>query len=244
MPSIAYRLDDLTKTYNQRTVLQATHLEIYAGEILSIVGPSGAGKSTLLRLLNFLEAPTSGRLLFYNASWPHNQPPLNIRRNVTSVFQNSLLLNRSVAANVAYGLHIRGKRGKLVDQAVEKALRQVGLQDLANASAHTLSGGETQRVALARALVVSPRVLLMDEPTANLDPYNVGLIEQIITTINQEDGTTVILVTHNIFQAKRLAHRTAFLLNGCLIEVADTATFFNNPTDPRSAAFTQGTLVY
>ena len=244
MTNTAYCLDGLTKSYNQRRVLHVSHLEIYTGEILAIVGPSGAGKSTLLRLLNFLEAPTSGHLAFNDTVWPDNQPPLNTRRTVTTVFQNSLLLNRSVTANVAYGLHIRGKRGKPVAQAVEAALERVGLQALSHSAAHTLSGGERQRVALARALVVNPNTLLMDEPTANLDPYNVSLIEQIIAMVNQQQGTTVVLVTHNIFQARRLAHRTAFFLNGELIEVTDTATFFNNPSDPRTAAFTQGELVY
>jgi tungstate transport system ATP-binding protein len=120
----------------------------------------------------------------------------------------------------------------------------VGLSHLAQANARTLSGGEIQRVALARALVIEPTVLLLDEPTANLDPYNVKLIEQIITEVNREAGTTVVLVTHNVFQAKRLAHRTGLLLEGRLVEIAETATFFSAPTDPRTRAFVQGDMVY
>ena len=238
-----YCLDNLTKRYNSRTVLEIDHLEVYAGEILALVGPSGAGKSTLLRHLDFLESPSAGRLAFEDYGCNGNTP-LEIRRQVTTVFQRPVLLNRSVAANVAYGLKVRGKNGKYAAQAVTEALTQVGLLGLAKASARTLSGGEAQRVALARALVVKPSVLLMDEPTANLDPYNVKLIEQIISRVNHTYGTTVVLVTHNVFQAKRLAHRTAFLLDGRLVEIADTPTFFESPTDPRTAAFVRGDMVY
>jgi tungstate transport system ATP-binding protein len=238
-----YCLKNLTKQYNNRVVLRVEHLEIYAGEILALVGPSGAGKSTLLRHLNFLEHPTAGSLKFNNFTVNGTSPPLKDRRQVVTVFQRPVLFNQSVTANVAYGLNIRGQRGKSVEQAVTAVLSQVGLEDLAKTSARTLSGGEAQRVALARALVVKPAVLLMDEPTANLDPYNVKLIERIITTENREQGTTIVLVTHNIFQAKRLAHRTGFLLDGGLVEIADTATFFNHPTDARTAAFVEGEMV-
>jgi len=119
-----------------------------------------------------------------------------------------------------------------------------GLWELAGAQARFLSGGEKQRVALARALIFRPRVLLLDEPTANLDPYNVGLIEQIVRAENQEHGTTVVLVTHNVFQAHRLAHRTGLILNGRLVELADTPAFFSSPADPRTAAFVSGEMVY
>jgi tungstate transport system ATP-binding protein len=245
MPGEAiYCLENLTKQYDDRTVLHVEHLKIYAGEILAVVGPSGAGKSTLLRQLNFLERPTAGCLSFKGHSANGTSPSLETRRKVTTVFQRPVLLNRSVAANVAYGLNIRGKRGKLIEQPVAAVLAQVGLADLARTSARTLSGGEAQRVALARSLVVEPEVMLMDEPTANLDPYNVKLIEQIITRVNREQGTTIVLVTHNIFQAKRLAHRTGFLLEGRLVEITDTATFFERPTDPRTAAFVNGEMVY
>ena len=101
-----------------------------------------------------------------------------------------------------------------------------------------------QRVALARALVLRPRVLLLDEPTANLDPYNVGLIEEIVRTHNAESGTTVVLVTHNVFQARRLARRVGLLLGGKLVEVAETRTFFESPRDPRTLAFVRGEMVY
>ena len=118
------------------------------------------------------------------------------------------------------------------------------MSSLAQSQARTLSGGEAQRVALARAMVLRPDVLLMDEPTANLDPYNVGLIERIVARLNQEVGTTLVLVTHNVFQARRLAHRVALLLDGRIVEVADTQDFFERPADPRTAAFARGEMVY
>jgi tungstate transport system ATP-binding protein len=127
---------------------------------------------------------------------------------------------------------------------VGQALDQVGLSHLANQQARLLSGGEAQRVALARAIVLQPDVLLLDEPTANLDPYNVSLIESIIRRLNNERGMTLVLVTHNVFQARRLAHRVAFLLEGRIVEVAEVQQFFESPTDPRTAAFVRGDMVY
>lgn len=241
---ILYHLKNLTQRYDNRTVLQIDRLEIYAGEILAVVGPSGAGKSTLLRLLNFLEQPVAGHLTYQSGTLNGAVPPLELRRQVTTVFQQPALLSRSVAANVAYGLRLRGQSQALIDKAVAKVLAQVGLSHLAEAPARTLSGGEAQRVALARALVIQPKVLLLDEPTANLDPYNVKLIEQIVTEVNRTQATTVVLVTHNIFQAKRLAHRTGFLLDGQLVEVAETPSFFSKPVDPRTAAFVRGDMIY
>jgi tungstate transport system ATP-binding protein len=224
-------------------VLQVETLKIQRGEVFALVGPSGAGKSTLLRLLNFLEPPTTGRIRFLDVEFSANQPmPLPYRRRVTTVFQRPILLNRSVQANVGYGLSLRGLRDS--EGRIEKALDQVGLQALARQRARTLSGGEAQRVALARAIVLQPDVLLLDEPTANLDPYNVGLIEEIVTDLNRERGTTLVLVTHNVFQAKRLADRVTLMLDGQIVEVAGVEAFFESPQDPRTAAFVRGEMVY
>jgi tungstate transport system ATP-binding protein len=236
-----YQLRNLTKVYDGRQVLSIDHLDICRGEVLGIIGPSGAGKSTLLRLLDFLELPTTGSLVFGSHHINGAIPPLEVRRRVTTVFQRPVLLNRSVAANVAYALHIRGKNR--VDALVRSAINQVGLADLAAAPARTLSGGEAQRVALARALVIEPDVLLLDEPTANLDPANVKLIEDIISQTNRA-GTTVVLVTHNVFQARRLANRVAFLLQSELLEVGPTEVIFEGPRDDRTAAFVRGDMVY
>jgi len=240
MPPV-YRLESVRQVYGGRTVLDLEHLEIRPGEILGLVGPSGSGKSTLLRLLNFLESPTQGRLYFEGREAMGERTPLYLRRRVTTVFQQTALQNTSVRANVAYGLRLRGLP---VDGQVQSLLQTVGLGALADAPARKLSGGEKQRVALARALIFRPRVLLLDEPTANLDPYNVGLIEQIVREENRGHGTTVVLVTHNVFQAHRLAHRTGLILNGRLVELSDTASFFGSPADPRTAAFISGEMVY
>jgi len=241
---IIYCLQNLKQIYQHRTVLQISQLEIRAGEILAIVGPSGAGKSTLLRMLNFLEHPAGGELVYKDFALNGSPPELELRRQITTVFQNPVLLNRSVAANVAYGLKLRGIDRQTADRIVADTLAKVGLSDLADASARTLSGGEAQRVALARALVIDPAVLLLDEPTANLDPHNIKIIEELVAQVNRERGTTIVLVTHNIFQAKRLAHRTALILEGQLVEIAETGRFFEAPRDPRTAAFVRGDMVY
>lgn len=240
MSESIYRIDGLKKEYEGRTILNIERMEVHAGEILAIVGPSGAGKSTLLRLLNFLESPTAGRIQ-YQAQAMNGNVPIEIRRQVITVFQRPFLIRATVKENVAYGLYLRGEHA---DGRVQEILSRVGLSDLARLAAHKLSGGEMQRVALARALVVEPKVLLLDEPTANLDPYNVGLIEEIVRQHNRERGTTIVLVTHNIFQARRLSHRVGLLLAGRLVEVTDTATFFNSPSDPRTASFIRGDMVY
>jgi tungstate transport system ATP-binding protein len=238
-----YQLRGVTKEYEGRRVLHVEELDIHQGEIFALVGPSGAGKSTLLRLLNFLEPPSSGLIRFLDAEFGPGQPmPLKLLRRVTTVFQRPMLLNRSVRANVTYGLRLRGRRN--TEDRVEVALEQVGLSALARQQARTLSGGEAQRVALARAIVLQPDVLLLDEPTANLDPYNVGLIEEIVKGLNRGQGTTLVLVTHNVFQAKRLAHRVALVLEGELVEVTDIETFFGSPQDLRTAAFVRGEMVY
>ena len=242
MSSPVYCLENITKSYNNRTVLEVGQLEIQPGEILALVGPSGAGKSTLLRLLNFLEPPSQGRLTFQQQPFSaSHQMPLDLRRKVTMVLQRPMLLNRSVQENVRFGLELRGirERGR-----VQAALEEVGLGHLTQHKAHTLSGGEAQRVALARAIVMQPEVLLLDEPTANLDPYNVGLIEKIVLHLNQTQHTTLVLVTHNIFQARRMAQRVAFMLDGKVIETANEEEFFNRPKDARTAAFVRGDMVY
>lgn len=238
-----YRLERVHKVYGDRTVLDELSLDILEGEILSLVGPSGAGKSTLLRLLNFLEAPTSGTIGYRQGSYgAASSVPLSVQREVTTVFQRPILLNQRVDANVAYGLRLR--QGTDIDGRVRRALDQVGLSTLAGQKARTLSGGEAQRVALARAIVIEPQVLLLDEPTANLDPYNVGLIEEIVQRLNAEHGTTIVLVTHNVFQARRLAHRVGLLLEGRLVELAETPAFFEAPRDARTRSFVHGEMVY
>lgn len=238
-----YSLHNVIKTYGKRRVLDIRSLEVIKGEILGVVGPSGAGKSTLLRQLNFLESPCSGWIQFDGKRFePGGEMLLHSRRKVTTVFQQPMLLDRNVFDNVNFGLQLRGHRNGV--KIVQQALEQVGLVDLSRQRARTLSGGEAQRVALARAMVLEPQVLLLDEPTANLDPYNVNLIEKIVKSLNERYKVTIILVTHNIFQARRLADRVIFMLEGKIVEQAPVEQFFEAPKDPRTKAFVNGEMVY
>lgn len=236
-----YDLSGLKQIYDGRCVLDIPAFQIRQGEVLAVIGPSGAGKSTLLRLLNFLEQPSQGRLDFEGAPVSADIG-LEKRRRVTTVFQRPVLLKRSVAANLKFGVSLRGQ--KLQTDQLDEWLDRLGLTELRNQSAAKLSAGEAQRVALARALLMAPDVLLLDEPTANLDPYNVGLIERIVQEENQQHQTTVVIVTHNIFQARRLSHRTALLLDGALVEVGETEQFFSQPGRPETKAFIRGELIY
>lgn len=243
MNQVIYSVHHLVKEYTGRRVLEIPQLDIRRGEAFALVGPSGSGKSTLLRLLNFLETPSSGTITFEDIEFhPDIEVPLEVRRRVTTVFQRPVLLDQTVWENVTYGLHLRGLKDSA--DSTRAVLEQVGLIHLARQPARTLSGGEAQRVALARAMVLQPDVLLLDEPTANLDPYNVGLIEDIVRELNKERGTTLVLVTHNVFQARRLASQVALLLEGKLVEVAGVEAFFQSPKDPRTAAFMRGEMVY
>jgi tungstate transport system ATP-binding protein len=243
MPEPAYQITNLTRSYNGRTVLSVDQLEIYRAQVHALVGPSGAGKSTLLRLLNFLEKPSQGVVRYKEHEFSLSaEMPMALRRQVTTVFQHPILLDRSVQDNIAYGMRLRGEKNYA--ERVAEMMRRFGLNSLAQQRVRTLSGGEAQRVALARALVIKPEVLLLDEPTANLDPYNVGLIEEVIAAFNQENQATVIWVTHNVFQAKRTAQRVSFLLDGQIVETSDVVSFFENSSDPRTTAFVRGKMVY
>ena len=244
MTKTVYRLTDIAHRYGARTVLRIPSLDVYEGETLALVGPSGAGKSTLLRLLALLESPADGTLTVDLDGHPVDcrSATIHDRRQIGMVFQRPLLLSRSVRANVAYGLRVRGRHNG--NEQIEAMLEQVDMLRLADVPAHTLSGGEIQRVALARALVLVPRILLLDEPTANLDPANVRIIETLLREQHEHYRTTMALVTHNVFQAKRLATRVAFLFDGDLVETLPTEQFFTAPRDARTQAFVSGELVY
>jgi tungstate transport system ATP-binding protein len=235
-------LNDLAKSHAGSEVLRIDRLEIRAGEVLGLIGPTGAGKSTLLRLLAAVEQPTSGSLAFRGHVFGPQELPLAIRRRITLVFQRPLLLAGTVRDNVEYGLRLRGTTHR--HARADALLERLGLASLATRVARTLSGGETQLVALARALAVEPEVLLLDEPTANLDPARVALVETVIKDVHRQRGTTVVMATHNLFQARRVANRVALLLEGRLIEDAATEQFFIAPSDPRAAAFVRGEMVY
>lgn len=238
--SAGYCLQGICHRYGERAVLRVPELEIASGSSLAIIGPSGAGKSTLLRLLALLEAPSEGEIKL-DGEPVGPASPLSLRRQLTMMFQRPLLLRGSVWRNVGYGLDVRGRRD---DQQIRRAIEAVGLSQLTNASVQTLSGGEQQRVALARALIIEPRVLLLDEPTAHLDPGTVAIIEETLSQLHQKRGTTVIFATHNLHQVLRLADRVLVLLDGELIEAGEVEQIMHAPCDPRTQAFIEGGIVY
>jgi tungstate transport system ATP-binding protein len=236
------RLRGVTHKYRDHPALRVVSLDILPGEILCVLGPTGAGKSTLLRLLSGVESPTSGEILvFGQQSGGHRLPPAS-HRSITMVFQNPLLLTGTVRHNVEYGLRLRGQPNRR--HVADVMLERLGLSSLSCRPVDTLSGSQRQLVALARALVIEPRVLLLDEPTANLDPATVALVESVIVGENQARKMTVIWATHHLFQARRVAHRTGLILNGEVIEMGPTKPFFESPQDARTAAFVRGDMVY
>jgi tungstate transport system ATP-binding protein len=235
----AFDLADVRHRYGAKWVLTVRRLSISRSETLGIIGPSGAGKSTLLRLLQGLERPTEGTINVDGTPMPH-PVPLTLARRITTVFQRPLMLDRTVGDNVLFGLRVRGRKDRA---SAAHLLEQLGLAHLANEQARRLSGGEIQRVALARAMAIEPDVLLLDEPAANLDPANVARVEAFIRDA-QSRGTTIVLVTHNTHEARRLAHRTVLLIEGAVVETGPTAAFFDSPAEPRTRAFLAGELVY
>ena len=235
----------LSKVYDNREVLNIEQLTFRRGRIYGIIGPSGAGKSTFLRLVNLLEQPTEGEIYFKGKPISKNgHPDLLVLREMTMVFQKPLLFGTSVEENIAYGLKARRFPRGEIKARVELLLEKVGLKELAARDARTLSGGEAQRVALARAVAFEPALLLLDEPTANLDPSNVELIEKLILDLNRDTRMTIIMVTHNIFQARRVAEEVIFLHQGRVVEKGETEKIFASPKDPRTKNFVEGRMIY
>jgi tungstate transport system ATP-binding protein len=239
-------VNDLSKRYGDSWALHRINLHVKKGEVFGLIGPSGAGKTTLLRLIATLEKPTEGTIRFDGVGLHElsEREALKMKRRMGIVFQNPVAFKRSVYENVAYGLRIRNVAKDSIDKRVKAALQLVGLSELKQRKATTLSGGEVQRLALIRTTVIEPELLLLDEPTANLDPANVAVIERAISSIVKTEGTTVIIATHNMFQAERLADRVGFFLNSEIIEVAPTNQIFNAPEDNRTQAFVRGEMIY
>jgi tungstate transport system ATP-binding protein len=243
--SNALTILNLTKRYEKKEVLTIKEFAVCKGCITGIIGPSGAGKSTLLRILNMLEPATSGEVYYFGENFPSlNTEKLALQRRMTMVFQEPTLLDMSVYDNIAFGLRARRIDKKEIDMRVLSVLKTIGMVDLSRQKAKTLSGGEAQRVAFARALVLRPEILFLDEPTANLDPANVELLESLITGLNRDTGTTILIVTHNLFQAQRIAHHTAFFNQGALVEAGETAHIFQSPQKWETKAFVEGKMIY
>lgn len=235
----------LRKDLDGRKVLEEVDLQVVGGEVFALVGPSGVGKTTLLRCIDFL-LPHDGGTIRYDGKEPPAEPAkrLALRRRIGLVAQNPLLFRGTVFHNVSYGLCVRGVEDSALSERASAALAAVGLADRAAAQASRLSAGEAQRVAFARAIVVRPELLLLDEFTANLDPANVAHLERGIAAYHEETGATVLIVTHNLFQARRVATRAGLLLEGGIVETADVDTFFDSPSDERTRRFVRGEMPY
>lgn len=243
MPEELFRIENVCMAFGKKEVLKNINLGIKRGEIFAIIGPSGAGKTTLLRILNLFEIPLCGTLIFNGISLDAGKPG-SLRRRMSLLFQTPSVFNGSVFDNVAFGLKVRGFDKRAIEKKVGEALDTVGLSGMGKEKARMLSGGEAQRMAFARAIVYDPEILLLDEPTSNLDPANVANIEEIIKRIRDERGTTIVIATHNIPQVRRIADRVGVLLNGELIEVNSKEGIFTAPEDERSAAFIRGEMIY
>jgi tungstate transport system ATP-binding protein len=203
----------------------------------TVLGPNGAGKSLLLRLCHGLIRASGGSI-----RW-HDLDVHAARRYQAMVFQRPVLLRRTVAANMSYALRIRGMSRQERLAIVHEALQRAGLSDVAGRSARLLSAGEQQRLALARAWVLKPHVLLLDEPTASLDPAATQAVETLLAQI-AEGGTKIIMTTHDLGQARRLADEVLFLHRGRLLEHGPAAAFFSRPKSKEAAAFLDGQLVW
>lgn len=224
-------------------VLQDVSCDIAAAEILTVIGPSGSGKSTFLRALNRLDEPTRGDVLLDGHS-VRTIPPPELRRRVSLVFQIPTLFPGTVAANLWYGPRLRGIRANTGDEVAVRLLAQVELTPaFLSRDVTTLSVGQQQRVGLARALANAPEVVLLDEVTAPLDLANVLAVEALIHALNQTLGLTIVWVTHNLDQAKRLGHRTLLLVDGRSVEVGETQALFQAPHDPLTQRFLAGELL-
>lgn len=204
---------------------------------LVVLGPNGAGKSLLLRLCHGLLQPSAGTITWAGAA---SAPA---RRSQAIVFQRPVLLRRSAAANIAYVLRLQGMPRRQRRAMVTEALEQAGLLPLAARPARLLSGGEQQRLALARAWALKPQVLFLDEPTASLDPAATRAVEALLDQIHHM-GTKIIMTTHDLGQARRLADEVLFLHHGRLVEYAPAAAFFTSPQSKDAAAFLEGRLLW
>lgn len=237
-------LRQISKNFNGKTALKNISLKVEPGDILVIIGPNGSGKTTMLRIIDLLDEATSGHLYFDGVEIRTMHERLQYVRRIGMIFQTPTMFKGTVYSNVAYSLKIRGLSRDFIDERVKGILEFLGLTKLSGQDATTLSGGEAQRTAFARVLAYEPEVLLLDEPTANLDPFNAKIIENAIKKMNEERKITIIMSTHNLFQARRLAGKVGLLYSGELLELEDSETLFQHPRHELAAAFLRGDNYY
>jgi phosphate transport system ATP-binding protein len=248
----AMRTVELNAYFGAVHAVRDVSIDVPAHEVTAIIGPSGCGKSTLLRTLNRMHetAPTArvtGQVFFHDQDiYADGVNPITLRRHVGMVFQRPTPFpTMSIRDNVAAGLRVQpGEKPSRrdIDEIVESALRRAALwdevKDRLKTSATGISGGQQQRLCIARALATTPHVLLLDEPTASLDPLSTQKVEELVYELRR--AMTVIIVTHNMQQAARVSDRTAFMLAGELVENAPTRVMFTTPADPRTEAYITG----
>ncbi|MFW6003586.1 MAG: phosphate ABC transporter ATP-binding protein [Halanaeroarchaeum sp.] len=252
------RAKNVSRSFEGEPVLESLSLAVQPGEVVAVIGPSGVGKTTLLQLLALTDEPDDGIVSFdgVDAWGSDGSARLDLRRRIGMVFQDASLFDASVARNVEFGLRVRrswserlreGLRSIGVDHqpcdAVLDALDVVGLAENLDQDASSLSGGEAQRVSFARAIAYDPDLLLLDEPTSDLDPRNTAIIERAMKTASAK-GMGVVVATHDMHQAERVADRVAVLLGGDFTEVGPTGQVFDQPSDDRTRKFIEGELVY
>ena len=222
---------DLSVVLGQKIILDKINCKIKSNSITAVLGPNGAGKSIFLQTINGLVSIQSGRLTFNSIQ--NNQ---EIREQQAMVFQTPVLLRRTVMANMQFVSNLRNKKS---NQLLKKILDKVGLEGYEKKPARLLSGGEKQRLSMARALIVNPNLLLFDEPTANLDPYSLNLIEDLVLEENSI-GKTIIFTTHDMSQAKRLATDVIFLNKGKVLEQTVSKKFFKSPKTLEAQKYING----
>ncbi len=235
----AIEVNDLSFAYGKNEVLNSISLEILRNKVTSFIGPSGCGKSTLLRCFNRMnELLENARIIKGSVVveghdiYEKTVDPIELRKRIGMVFQNSNPFPKTIYQNVAYGLKIQGVKSKRkIDEIVENSLIQAALwdevKDRLNANAYELSGGQKQRLCIARTLAVEPEIILMDEPCSSLDPVATARVEELIFNLKQ--NYTIVIVTHNMQQAGRISDLTAFFYLGKLIEFDETKKIFINP---------------
>lgn len=234
-PQMTVTLADVAVKRRGKTVLGPVNLDLGTDGFTIVIGPNGAGKTTLLKVLHGVERISSGTV---NWSLPDDQA----RQAQAYVFQSPIMLRRSVRQNLSYPLQLLGVPKSEIAHRVTHWAGQIGLEDALDFPAPRLSGGEKQKLALARALIRHPKVLFLDEPCANLDGRSTREIEALLSTATQA-GTRIIMTTHNIGQAERLATNVLFLLNGKVHERGTASGFFNAPHTPEARAFLKGDIV-